>query len=90
MSDLAAGDFTSWLIEVREAIEGEGTTDVPCGTCVACCSSSQFVHIAPDERDALAHISKAQPFPAALRRSGRPITSADWAVLLGCSNAQNR
>ena len=64
MSDLHAGDFASWLIEVREAIEGEGTTDVPCGTCVACCSSSQFVHIGPDERDSLAHIPKALLFPA--------------------------
>ncbi len=64
MTDLPAGDFATWLIEIREAIEGEGTTDVPCGTCVSCCSSSQFVHIAPDERDALAHIPKALLFPA--------------------------
>ena len=64
MSDLPAGDFASWLSEVLEAIEGDGTTDVPCGTCVGCCSSSQFVHIAPDEKDALAHIPKALLFPA--------------------------
>lgn len=64
MSDLPAGDFASWLAEVRDAIDGDGTTDVPCGPCVACCSSSQFVHIGPDERDALAHIPKALLFPA--------------------------
>jgi Fe-S-cluster containining protein len=61
---LPAGDFAAWLTEVRAAIRGEGATDVPCGTCVACCSSSQFVHIGPDERDPLAHIPKELLFPA--------------------------
>jgi Fe-S-cluster containining protein len=37
---------------------------VPCGSCTACCTSSQFVHIAPDEGDALAHIPKPLLFPA--------------------------
>jgi Fe-S-cluster containining protein len=61
---LAAGEFGEWLHEVRAAIGGDGETDVACGSCVACCSSSQFVHIAPDERDSLAHIPKALLFPA--------------------------
>lgn len=64
MTDLPAGDFASWLVNVRDAIEGDGTSDVPCGTCVACCSSSQFVHIGPEEHDAREHIPKALLFPA--------------------------
>ena len=77
MSDLPAGDFASWLSEVREAIEGEGTTDVPCGTCVACCSSSQFVHIGSDELDALAHIPKALLFPAPRMPRGNVLMGYD-------------
>ena len=77
MSDLAAGDFASWLVEVSEAIDGSGETDVPCGTCVACCSSSQFVHIAPEERDALAHIPKALLFPAPRMPRGHVLMGYD-------------
>jgi Fe-S-cluster containining protein len=62
--DLAAGDFGAWLGEVRVAIRREGTSDVPCGTCTACCTSSQFVHIAPDETDTLAHIPAELLFTA--------------------------
>jgi Fe-S-cluster containining protein len=53
---LPAGRFSSWLDQVG--------VDVPCGTCTACCTSSQFVHIAPDEGDTLARIPKALLFPA--------------------------
>jgi Fe-S-cluster containining protein len=56
---LDAGDFSTWLRAVRAAIRGQGGTDVPCGTCTACCTSSQFVHVEPDEVDALAHIPDA-------------------------------
>jgi len=74
---LPAGDFSSWLIEVRESIEGAGTADVSCGTCVACCSSSQFVHIRPEERDALAHIPKALLFPAPRMPRGHVLMGYD-------------
>ncbi|HQZ33158.1 MAG TPA: YkgJ family cysteine cluster protein [Ilumatobacteraceae bacterium] len=77
MTDLPAGDFVSWLVEIRDAIEGEGTTDVPCGTCVACCSSSQFIHIAPDERDALDRIPKALLFPAPRMPRGHVLMGYD-------------
>jgi uncharacterized protein len=63
-SPLAAGPFADWLIEVQAAIRGEQASDVPCGTCTACCTSSQFIHIAPDETDALAHIPRGLTFPA--------------------------
>jgi Fe-S-cluster containining protein len=41
-----------------------GDAEVPCGTCTACCTSSQFVHIEPDERDTLARVPAAVCFPA--------------------------
>lgn len=61
---LPAGDFSSWIVEVRGALRGRNGTDVPCGTCTACCTSSQFVHIEPDEAETLAHIPDALLFPA--------------------------
>ena len=62
--DLAAGDFSSRMIEMQGAIRGERGADVPCGGCTACCRSSQFVHIAPDETDTLSHIPAELLFPA--------------------------
>jgi uncharacterized protein len=62
--DLAAGDFSAWIDNMQAAIRGEHGSDVPCGECTACCTSSQFVHIAPDETDTLAHVPAALLFPA--------------------------
>ena len=56
--------FGAWSAEFRAALAGDGATDVPCGTCTACCSASQFIHIEPDELDALAVIPAALRFPA--------------------------
>ena len=67
MSDvgaLAAGDLSSWLATMQAALRGEQDADVPCGGCTACCTASQFVHIEPDETDALAHIPAELLFPA--------------------------
>jgi hypothetical protein len=61
---LPAGRFTVWLGEIRRAIDGDGESDVPCGSCTACCEASQFIHVGPDETDALAHIPRAVLFPA--------------------------
>lgn len=58
-----AGDFSAWLAGVQSAIRGERESDVPCVSCTACCTSSQFVHIGPDEADTLAHIPTLR-FPA--------------------------
>ncbi len=63
-AELAAGDLSDWLVRMQGALHGDGSVDVPCGTCTACCTSSQFVHIAPDETDALARIPAALLFPA--------------------------
>jgi Fe-S-cluster containining protein len=56
--------FGPWLAGLGAALRGEMDSDVPCGSCIACCSSSQFVHVEPDEADALAHIPAELLFPA--------------------------
>lgn len=61
---LPAGDFGPWLDAMEGALAGDRPADVPCGTCTACCTSSQFVHIGPDEADTLAHVPDALRFPA--------------------------
>lgn len=57
------------------ALAGAADADVPCGPCTACCTSSQFVHIGPEETATLARIPPALRFPA----PGMP----DGHVLLG-------
>ncbi len=94
--ELDAGSYTAWWREVQAALRGEGATDVPCGTCVACCSSSQFVHIAPDEVDALAHIPAALRFPAPFAPKGHVLLGYDehgrcpMLVDGGCSIYEHR
>ena len=62
--DLPAGDFAPWAVGMQAAIRGERESVVPCGGCTACCTSGQFVHVDPDEADALAHIPAELLFPA--------------------------
>ena len=64
MEEVAAGSFAAWARDAQEVLRTGGTSDVPCDGCTACCRSSQFVHIAPDETDTLAHVPKALLFPA--------------------------
>lgn len=66
--DLDAGAFGSWLGAIRGAIAGERASVVPCDGCTACCTSSQFVEIEPDETAARARIDPGLLFPA----PGRP------------------
>jgi Fe-S-cluster containining protein len=74
---LEAGPFGTWLDEMRSALADEVDADVPCGHCTACCESSQFVHVGPDERDALAHIPPDFLFPAPLRPAGHMLMGYD-------------
>jgi len=62
--EFAAGEFSAWLAAIRGAIRSGDAMDVPCGNCTACCTSSQFVHVAPDESEALARIPADLLFPA--------------------------
>lgn len=55
---LVAGPFAEWRSQMLAALRGERASDVPCGTCSACCTSAQFVHIDPDEDDTLARIPR--------------------------------
>jgi Fe-S-cluster containining protein len=61
---LDAGELSAWLDATRRAVRGERDARVPCGGCTACCTASQFVHVGPEEHDALAHIPDALLFAA--------------------------
>ncbi|MCA9733076.1 MAG: YkgJ family cysteine cluster protein [Deferribacteres bacterium] len=60
----SAGDFSSWLEQIHNSQHtGEGM-DVPCGQCTACCESSYFIHIQPEETETLAAIPDELKFAA--------------------------
>ena len=62
--DIAAGDFSVWLAGMERALRGEAESVVPCGTCTACCTSSQFITVEPEDTAALARIPGELLFPA--------------------------
>ena len=62
--DLDAGDLGQWVTRMERALAGAESADVPCGGCTACCRSSQFVHVGPEETATLARIPRAVRFPA--------------------------
>ena len=74
---LPAGPFAAWLAEMQQALRGERASDVPCDGCTACCTSSQFVHIGPDETDTLAHIPAELLFPAPRLPTGNVVLGYD-------------
>ena len=76
-TDLPAGDFSSWLNAMRAALRDEAPADVPCDGCTACCTSSQFVPIGPDETDTLAHIPAELLFPAPRLPKGHYVLGYD-------------
>lgn len=93
---LPAGRFSSWLAGMQAALRGEQEADVPCAGCTACCRASQFVHVEPDEVDALARIPDQLLFPAPRRPTGHMLLGYDqrgWCPMLvdgGCSIYQHR
>jgi uncharacterized protein len=74
---LPAGDFSSWMADIQGALRGERGSEVPCGSCTACCTSSQFVHIGPEETDTLAHIPEELLFPAPRAPRGHMLLGYD-------------
>jgi hypothetical protein len=72
-----AGDFATWLDGIRDALHNGRDADVPCAGCTACCRSSQFVHIGPDETATLAAIPAALRFPAPARPQGHVVIGYD-------------
>ncbi len=69
----AAGSFSVWL-EQQQTARG---SDVPCGSCTACCESGYFVHITPEDGDALTHIPEALLFKAPARPAGHYVMGFD-------------
>lgn len=69
--------FGSWLSAMQAALRGEADAEVPCGDCTACCTSSQFVPIGPDETDTLAHIPAELLFPAPRLSKGHVLLGYD-------------
>ncbi|HEX2850202.1 MAG TPA: YkgJ family cysteine cluster protein [Acidimicrobiales bacterium] len=59
-----AGPVGEWVTAFIAGQRGSEGVDVPCGSCTACCRSSYFIHVAPDETDTLRRIPKALLFPA--------------------------
>ncbi len=53
-----AGDFGTWLEQIQASFRGRAETVVPCGTCRGCCTSSQFIHVRPQDTLTLAAIPK--------------------------------
>jgi hypothetical protein len=62
---------------MEAALRGQGVAEVPCGSCSACCTASQFVHIGPDEEEALAAIPAELLFPAPLSPPGHVLLGYD-------------
>jgi Fe-S-cluster containining protein len=56
MSVAPAGDFSTWIEVTLRSGDSPEAAEVPCGDCTACCTSSYFIHIRPDETEALARI----------------------------------
>jgi Fe-S-cluster containining protein len=57
-AQIPAGPFSAWLRDAREAMRAGTGSDVPCGDCTACCASSYFIHIKPEETDTLEAMGK--------------------------------
>lgn len=74
---LAAGGFGEWLAGMQRALRREADADVPCRGCTACCTSSQFVHIEPDETGTLALIPSSLLFPAPRAPRGHVLMGYD-------------
>lgn len=61
---LDAGPFGEWLRSTLDSLRSGAGSQVACGDCVACCSSSYFVHVGPDEAQARKAIPAKLLFPA--------------------------
>ena len=62
---------------MQRALRGAGGSNVPCDGCTACCRSSQFIDIAPDETDTLVHVPAELLFPAPGRPAGHVVLGYD-------------
>jgi uncharacterized protein len=74
---LEAGEFGAWLAAMRRALRHEADADVPCGDCCACCSTSHFVHIGPEEGETLAEVPGELLFAAPGMPAGHVVLPFD-------------
>jgi len=72
-----AGPLAAWAVATVAVAAGRAEADVPCGTCTACCRAGWFVHVAPDEVEALRRIPAALQFPAPGRPPGHVVVPHD-------------
>ena len=61
---LPFGNFSSWLTKIRYVLKSSDSMEVPCGDCRACCTSSYFIHIRPNETKTISQIPKELLFAA--------------------------
>jgi hypothetical protein len=73
----SGGDFSTWLNVFPAVLAQSRDADVPCEGCDACCRSSQFVHIAPDEYETLGRIPEELLFPAPGASTGHVLMGYD-------------
>lgn len=74
---LSAGVFTKWLASFEGSLAGATENVVPCGDCIACCSSSYFIHIKPTDIRALKAIPKELRFAAPGMPEGHSLLGHD-------------
>jgi Fe-S-cluster containining protein len=72
-----AGDFSSWLSGTVEKLTQKSGVDVPCGTCIGCCSSSYFIHIEADETETLKMIPRNLVFNAPKKKDRTKVVGYD-------------
>ncbi len=85
---IPAGDFSAWLRQVRNSLQGTRGIEVACGDCIGCCSSSYFIHIKPQEKAALSRVPEEVLFPAPGMPNGHVLMGYDKAGL--CPMLKNR
>jgi len=61
---VSAGEFSTWLSDMRNALISNSEMKVECGECTACCRSSYFIHISSNEKETLRCIPKELQFDA--------------------------
>jgi Fe-S-cluster containining protein len=60
----AAVAFSAWLRDTCDALAEKREADVPCGPCNACCRTSHYIHVRPEDRRALKRLPRAYLSPA--------------------------
>ncbi len=76
---LDAGVFSVWLRDTEAALAEKREADVPCGPCNACCRTSHYIHVRPEDRRALKCLPRAYLSPAPDLPPGNLVLGFDQA-----------